>query len=104
LPSVKDLEKNKITYELDSVTEDKSRDMTFDVRGSLIEVEREVSPESLPRAVPYAIQQAGRGGEVGKIESVTRKGVITEKETTIVRKGVRREVGFSPEAARPATD
>lgn len=104
--SVKDSEEGGTTYEVESMRDNKGRDITFAVRGSLMEVEQDVSPENLPRAVSDAIQRPGRGGKgkVGKVESVTRAGVIAEYEATIMRKGVRREVAFSPNGARRAAD
>jgi hypothetical protein len=76
--------------------------MTFEPDGSLIEMEQQVSPENLASPVSAAIRQAGRGGNVGKIESVTRGRVVTEYETTMTRNGLRREAAFGPDGARRA--
>jgi hypothetical protein len=93
-----------MTYEVEGVRDEKTRNMTFAPDGSLIEVEQEISAESLPSPVSAPIQQAGRGGQVGKIESVTRGGVVTACETTIRSSGTRREVAFRPDGTRRAAD
>ncbi|MDQ1693632.1 MAG: hypothetical protein QOH85_1167 [Acidobacteriaceae bacterium] len=83
---------------------EKTRDMTFALDGSLIEVEQEISAESLRSHVSAPIQQGGRGRQVGKIESVTRGGVVTACETTIRSNGTEREVAFRPDGTRRAAD
>lgn len=94
---VKEKENGKLTYEVETLKGHKSRDMIFDPSGNLVEVEQEVTGESLPAAVSGAMAQAANGGKIGKIESVTRHGAIASYETTITRNGKRNEVAFSPE-------
>lgn len=101
---VKDKENGKLTYEVETVDNGKSKDMTFDAQGNLLEVEQEVDQSTLPAPVSGAIAKAANGGDVGKVESVTRNGVIASYETTIMRKGKRREVAFSPEGAPMKVD
>jgi hypothetical protein len=60
-------------------------------------LEQEVATGSLPPAVSDAIARAAHGGKIGKVESVTREGVIASYETTITAKGRRREIAFSPQ-------
>jgi threonine dehydrogenase-like Zn-dependent dehydrogenase len=94
---VKDKENGKITYEVETLKDGKSKDIVLDASGSVLEVEQEVKADSLPPAVSDAIAKAANGGKVGKIESVTREGAIASYETTIMKKGQRREVAFSPQ-------
>ena len=77
--------------------------MTFDGDWRLIEVEQEVFARS-PRSPVSTTRQVGCGGMVGAIESVTRGGVVTTRETTITRNGMWREVAFEPDDARRAAD
>jgi hypothetical protein len=65
-------------------------------------MEQPVSPENLALSVSAVSRQAGRGGKVGKIESVTRGHVVTEYEATMTRNGLWREVAFGPDSARRA--
>jgi threonine dehydrogenase-like Zn-dependent dehydrogenase len=101
---VKDKENGKLTYEVETLKDGRSRDIVFDASGSVLEVEQEVTGSSVPAAVSDAIATAAKGGKVGKIESVTRGGAIASYETTITRQGQRREVAFSPQGAPVKAD
>jgi hypothetical protein len=94
---VKDKENGKLTYEVETLKDGKSRDILLDDSGSVLELEQQVETGSLPPAVSDAIAKAANGGKVGKVESVTRGGVIASYETTITTKGRRREIAFSPQ-------
>ncbi len=94
---VKDKENGKLTYEVETLKDGKSRDILLDDSGSVLELEQQVEVSSLPPAVSDAIAKAANGGKVGKVESVTRGGAIASYETTITTKGRRREIAFSPQ-------
>jgi hypothetical protein len=101
---VKDRENGKLTYEVETLKDGKSKDITLDVSGTVLEVEQEVAPSSLPPAVSDAIAKAAHSGKIGKVESVTRDGAIASYETTITSNGERREVAFSPQGAPVKAD
>jgi hypothetical protein len=101
---VKDKENGKLTYEVETLKDGRSRDIEFDASGSVLEVEQEVTGSSVPAPVSDAIATAAKGGKVGKIESVTRGGAIASYETTITRQGQRHEVAFSPQGAPVKAD
>jgi len=90
-----DRENGKLTYEVETLKDGKSKDIVLDASGSVIEVEQEVEASSVPQPVSDAIAKAANGGKVGKVESVTREGVIASYETSIMKKGQQREVAFS---------
>jgi hypothetical protein len=94
---VKDKENGKLTYEVETLKDGKSRDILLDDSGSVLELEQQVEVASLPPAVSDAITKAANGGKVGKVESVTRGGAIASYETTITTEGRRREIAFSPQ-------
>lgn len=101
---VKDRENGKLTYEVETLKDGKSKDITLDVSGTVLEVEQEVAVSSLPPAVSDAIAKAAHSGKIGKVESVTREGAIASYETTITSNGQRREVAFSPQGAPVKAD
>jgi hypothetical protein len=101
---VKDRENGKLTYEVETLKDDKSKDITLDVSGTVLEVEQEVAVSSLPPAVSDAIAKAAHGRKPGKVESVTRQGAIASYETTITSNGERRQVAFSPQGAPVEAD
>jgi hypothetical protein len=101
---VKDKEDGKLTYEVETLKDGRSRDILFDDSGTVLEVEQEVAAGSLPPAVSDAIARAANGSKVGKVESVTRGGVIASYETTIMKKGRRQEIAFSPQGTPVKAD
>ena len=101
---VKDRENGKLTYEVETLKDGKSKDITLDVSGTVLEVEQEVAVSSLPPAVSDAIAKAAHSGKIGKVESVTRDGAIASYETTITSNGERREVAFTPRGAPVKAD
>jgi hypothetical protein len=101
---VQDKEDGKLTYEVETLKDGRSRDILFDASGTVLEVEQEVAAGSLPPAVSDAIARAANGSKVGKVESVTRGGVIASYETTIMKKGRRQEIAFSPQGTPVKAD
>jgi hypothetical protein len=100
---VRDISNGKITYELELLKDGRSRDITFDSDGNILEVEEQVDPASLPKPVAAALQKEAGTGHIGKIESLTRRGTLVSYETTVTRNGKRREIAFHPDgsAMRP---
>jgi uncharacterized membrane protein YkoI len=101
---VKDKENGKVTYEVETLKDGKSKDILMDASGTVLETEQQVEASSLPQAVSDAITKAANGGKVGTVESVTRGGTIASYETTIMKNGQRREVAFSPQGAAVKAD
>jgi hypothetical protein len=101
---VKEKENGKLTYEVETLKDGRSRDIEFDASGSVLEIEQEVTGSSVPVAVSAAIATAAKGGKAGKIESVTRGGAIASYEATITRQGQRHEVAFSPQGTPVKAD
>jgi uncharacterized membrane protein YkoI len=101
---VKEKEDGKLTYEVETVKDGRSRDILLDASGSVLEVEQEVAADSLSAAVADATAKAAYGGKVGMIESVTRGDAIASYETTITSKGQRREVAFTAQGAPVKAD
>ena len=82
---------------METLKDGRSKDIALEASGSVLEVEREVAAGNLPTAVSDAIARAANGGKFGKIESVTRGGVIASYETTIPE---RDGAGGSPSTLR----
>ena len=96
---VKDRENGKLTYEVETLKHGKSKDIPLDVSGTVLEVEQEVAPSSLPPAVSDAIAKAAHSSKIGKVEFV-RESAIANYETTITSNGQRREVASVPRVLR----
>lgn len=96
---VKDTSAGKVSYELETVKDGRSKDISLDAKGNVLEVEEQVDQANLPAPVAAAIQKTAHGGTVGKVESLTRGGVLVSYETTITSNGKRHEVTFRPDGS-----
>jgi uncharacterized membrane protein YkoI len=87
----KEVEHGKLTYEVEMVVNGKPRDVSIDPSGKVVEVEQEVSLESVPAAALTAIQREAKGGSVAKVEEV-KSDSETAYEAQILSNGKQREV------------
>jgi hypothetical protein len=101
---VRDISKGKTTYELELLKDGRSKDITFDPDGNVLEVEEQIDFASLPKPVAAAIQKEAGAGHLGKIESLTRGGTLISYETTVTRNGKRREIAFRPDGSAMKPD
>jgi hypothetical protein len=96
---VKDASAGKVSYELETMKDGRSKDISLDAKGNILEIEEQVNQADLPAPVAASIQKAAHGGTVGKVESLTRGGHLVSYETTITLNGKRREVAFRPDGS-----
>jgi hypothetical protein len=96
---VRDISNGKTTYELELLKDGRSRDVSFDSDGNILEVEEQIDLASLPKPVAEAIHKEAGTGHIGKIESLTRGGTLVSYETTVTRNGKRREIAFRPDGS-----
>ena len=86
----KETEHGQTFYEAETMRDGRSRDLLFDERGTLVEVEEEVSLDSAPAAVKSALEGKGR---LVKLESVT-KGTVVTYEAHVSRNGKTSEIAL----------
>jgi len=91
---VKDVSAGKTTYEVEYLTSQGSKDVTFSPQGGVLEIEEQVDQAALPPAVAAAFTKAASGGKLGKVESLTRQGQLIAYESTIDKAGKHRELAF----------
>ena len=101
---VKDVSGGKTTYELETMLDGRSKDITFDSDGTVLEIEQQVDAASLPASVASAFHRAAEGGSLGKIESLTRGDKIVSYEGVVTRNGKRSEIAFRPDGASMKAD
>jgi hypothetical protein len=101
---VKDVSAGKITYEIELLTPQGSKDVTVSPQGEVLEVEQQVDPATLPAPVAAAFAKAATGGKLGKVESLTRQGQLIAFESTIEKAGKHYEVAFRPDGAPAKAD
>ena len=72
----KETEKGKTVYEVETMMNGKSRDVTFDAKGAVIEIEEQTALDSIPAAAKAAIEKKTAGGKIKIVETVTRGSVV----------------------------
>src|SRR4051812_45653011 len=89
-------------YEVAITVHGRSRDVTIDSTGNVIEVEEQVSLDSLPEAVRTGLRQLAGTGRVTNVESLTKRGTLVAYEAH-VRTGTKRsEIQVGPDGKRLA--
>jgi hypothetical protein len=101
---VQDVSKGRTTYELETVKNGHSKDITFDPDGNVLEIEEQINFASLPAPVATAIKRTKGTGSTGKIESVTRAGKVISYETTVTRNGKPHGIAFRPDGSAMKPD
>lgn len=94
----KEVEHGQTFYEAETIVNGHSRDLLFDAAGQLVEVEEGVALDAVPAPVRTALERHGR---VLKVESVTKKGVVTY-EAQVERNGKKREISVDATGKTPA--
>jgi hypothetical protein len=100
----KDVTKGVTTYEMELLKDGRSRDITFDPAGNIVESEDQIDLDALPAPVKAALLRAAAGTTPGKIESLTRNGQIISYETTILKAGRHHEIAFHPDGSSMQPD
>lgn len=90
LGASKEREHGRMIYEVETKLDGKSRDLSFDDKGSLLEVEQEIDLDSIPAPAKEAIQKKLPGATIKKVESVTH-GSITSYEADVRTKAGRNQ-------------
>ena len=83
-------------YELSLEANGYTKDILIDKEGNILEVEEQVSMDSLPSAVQEAIKKVAGTGTIGVIESVTRNGTLEAYEAHVKHGRKRSEIKVSP--------
>lgn len=103
LGASKESEHGRMTYEVETSLNGKSRDLTFDEQGALLEVEEQVDLDSIPPAGKAAILKRAAHGTVKRVESVTR-GSVTTYEADIKQDGKTKEIGVTADGSPTSQD
>jgi len=92
----KEIEDGRTTYEVELTVGGRSRDVTMDSTGAVIEVEEQVALDSLAPAVQQGIKaQAGRA-TIGIVERLTKGDKVVAYEAHVTLNGKRSEIQVGP--------
>jgi hypothetical protein len=78
----KEVEEERILYEIETCQEDVKKDYVYSEDGTLIQIEEEIPLESLPETVVKAVENAHQDCELDEAEMITR-GSIVEYEVVV---------------------
>ena len=97
-----EVEKGKRLYEVEMTVEGHSKDISIDRDGNIVEVEEEVSIESLPATVQSALKKAAGAGTIMKVESLTKHGKLVAYEAHVKTGTKRSEIQVGPNGEKLA--
>jgi hypothetical protein len=83
-------------YEASLIVNGHSKDILIDKDGNIVEVEEEVSLDSLPSVVQDALKKAAGSGHIQVVESLTKNGKLVAYEAQVKRGTKRSEVKVGP--------
>jgi uncharacterized membrane protein YkoI len=92
-----EVENGQREFEIETVVNGHSRDITFSADGSLLEVEEQVEMNGLPSAVREGLQAKAGSGKITKIESLTKQGKVVAYEAKVLKAGKHSEVQVGPD-------
>ena len=97
-----EMEGAKKLYEVELVVSGHGKDISMDKEGNIVEVEEEVSMQSLSPAVKDGLTKAARSGTVGKVESLTKNGKLVAYEAVVKTGTKRSEIQVGPDGKKLA--
>jgi uncharacterized membrane protein YkoI len=99
-----EVEKGKTIYEAELTVNGHKKDISMDAAGTVVEVEEEVTLESIPAAAKSAIQKAAGTGKVLKVESVTHGTTLVAYEAQVMKGTKKSEVRVKPDGTPAPED
>ena len=97
-----EVEKGRRLYEVELTVNGHSKDILMDRDGNIVEVEEEVTMDSLPATVQDALRKAAGKGTIGKIESLTKNGKLVAYEALVKTGAKRFEIQVGPNGEKLA--
>lgn len=97
-----EIENGTRLYEVELTVSGHSKDISMDQNGNIVEVEEEVSMDSLPSAVQESLKKRAGAGKIGKIESLTKKGKLVAYEAHVKTGAKRSEIQVGPNGEKLA--
>ena len=85
-------ENGQTYYEAELMVNGHTKDVLVDGNGSVVEVEEQVSTESLPAAVRHGLQDKAGKGKLVKVETLTKKDKLVAYEAKVLTNGKTSEV------------
>jgi hypothetical protein len=90
-------EKGQTLYEVKMAVNGHSKDISMTADGSIVEIEEQVSLDSLSPEVKAGLQAKARKGKILKVESLTKKDKLVAYEAQVETNGKKSEVQVGPD-------
>jgi hypothetical protein len=97
-----EVEKGTRLYEVELNVNGHSKDISMDKNGEIMEVEEEVTMDSLPADVQAGLKKAAGAGTIGMIESLTKGGKLVAYEAHVTTGKKRSEIQVGPNGEKLA--
>ncbi|MDT5122173.1 MAG: hypothetical protein QOC96_1655 [Acidobacteriota bacterium] len=95
-----EVEKGKRLYEAELTVNGHSKDISMDAQGNIVEVEEEVSMDSLPASVKEGLTKAAGRGTITRVESLTKMGTLVAYEAVVKTGAKRHEIQVGPDGQK----
>jgi uncharacterized membrane protein YkoI len=92
-----EVEDGKTIYEVQLTVNGKTRDVSMDAGGAVIEVEDQVDFASLPDAVQAGLKKKAGAGKILSVEALTKKDKLVAYEAVVETAGKKHEVQVGPD-------
>ena len=93
-------EDGRTTYEVETKVDGKSRDLSFNASGQLLEVEQQVDLNSIPAAAKTSLLKSAGSGTIQKVESVTAGKSVSYEATVTTNTGHHTEIAVNADGTR----
>ncbi len=90
-------EDGKTIYEVQLTVNGKSRDVSIDPGGVVLEIEDQVDFASLPDPVQAGLKKKAAAGKILSVEALTKKGKLVAYEAVVETAGKKHEVQVGPD-------
>jgi hypothetical protein len=92
-----EMEDGKTIYEVQLTVNGKSRDVSIDSSGGVIEVEDQIDFASLPDAVQAGLKKKAGAGRILRVEAMTKKDRLVAYEAVVDTAGKKHEIQVGPD-------
>ena len=95
-----EIEHGQKFYEASLIVNGHTKDILIDKHGNIVEVEEQVTLESLSQSVQDGLKAAAGSGTIENIESITKKGHLVAYEAQLKSGKKRREIQVGPDGQK----
>ena len=92
-----EIEKGQTFYEAELSVDGHSKDVLIDRNGAVVEIEEQLSLESLASPIRNGLQERAGRGKIIKVEKLVKNGRIVAYEAQVLANGKRSEVQVGPD-------